>query len=62
MTHEIKRLYGGTNENSFIQPTCSCGWVGEKQYAWQDFQLTIVKEHEARHLAEVRDIIKAKGE
>lgn len=47
--HEISKDYGGRNEMSWIQAKCSCGWVGEKHYAWQDFQRTNLKREIANH-------------
>ena len=47
--HEIRRKYGGENEMSWIQPTCSCGWKGKKHFAWNDYQRTNVKKEIGKH-------------
>ena len=52
--HTMKRLYTGRNEDRTIQPSCSCGWVGEPIPAWNDYQMTIVKDQERAHYGEVR--------
>lgn len=54
MKHEITREYGGKAEMSYIQPKCSCGWAGEKVYAYNDYQLTLVKVQESDHLNKVK--------
>ena len=48
--HELKRCYGGKDEMSWIQSMCSCGWVGKKHYAWNDYQRTNLKNEWAEHL------------
>lgn len=48
--HILKRNTGGKNELSFIQTTCSCGWVGNKVEAYNDYQHATVKDAEERHL------------
>lgn len=48
--HEIMRLQGGHKETSWIQPACSCGWFGKKEYAYNDYQHTNVKEDIQEHL------------
>jgi len=49
--HEIKHTSGGSAEMSWIQPVCSCGWVGSKRYGYEDYQYALVKQQEAAHLA-----------
>ena len=53
--HKLKRHYGGRNEMSWIQSECSCRWVGEKHYAWNDYQRTNVKKEWAEHLKGASD-------
>ena len=48
--HKAERHYGGKNEMSWIQTECSCGWVGVKQYAYNDYQRTNLKSEWAQHL------------
>jgi hypothetical protein len=48
--HEISRDYGGRNEMSWIQAKCSCGWQGEKYYAWQDLQRTLLRDEINEHI------------
>lgn len=48
--HILKRTYSGCNESRCITPTCSCGWVGRGEYAWNDWQMTNVAEQESEHL------------
>lgn len=53
--HSLKREYVGKNEGQIITPTCSCGWRGRGEPAYNDFQMTNVKEQENEHLWWVRD-------
>lgn len=55
MKHILKRNFGGKNESGWIQPTCSCGWVGEKEYACQDYQHIKVSRQEGYHLSVARE-------
>lgn len=48
--HDLVREKGGLGEESWIQPTCSCGWVGRKEYAYNDWQMTNVSEQEREHI------------
>jgi len=48
--HKIRRERGGSGMMSWIQPVCSCGWVGRKEYAYADWQMANVEEQEADHL------------
>lgn len=52
--HELQRKYNGQNEMGSITPTCSCGWVGRAEYAYNDYQRSNVKEQESEHFAKVR--------
>lgn len=41
MKHErLECIRGGKGIESWVQPTCSCGWVGSKHYAHNDAQHT----------------------
>lgn len=48
--HEIKRKYGGSEELSWIQPYCSCGWEGKKHFAYNDYQHSNIKAEITKHL------------
>jgi len=50
MNHELSQNTGGDGMMGWIQPTCSCGWVGIKEYAYNDYQHSNVREQESRHL------------
>ncbi|MFP4798307.1 single-stranded DNA-binding protein [Pasteurella multocida] len=55
MEHKITRESGGKYEMSYIQPKCSCGWIGDKFFAYNDYQMTLVNECESEHLNKVRE-------
>lgn len=55
MNHQLKREYGGEGMSGFIRPTCSCGWRGVEEYAFEDYQHTTVAERENNH---IRDVLK----
>lgn len=44
-----KREYTGEGIELGITPTCSCGWRGHTEYAWNDWQMTNVAEQEQAH-------------
>jgi hypothetical protein len=48
---KLKRQTGGSNETSWIQPTCACGWEGRREYAYEDYQYSNVREQESEHIA-----------
>lgn len=48
--HELKREHAGKAEMGSITPTCSCGWRGRTEYAYNDYQHTNVKEQEGDHI------------
>lgn len=50
--HKHDYLRGGEMEGSWIQPTCSCGWIGSKHYAYNDYQHSNAREQLNRHRAE----------
>ena len=57
--HELKREHAGKHEMGSITPTCSCGWRGRTEYAYNDYQHTNVKEQEGDHMrAAVRGELK----
>ena len=58
MNHDIKKETGGKNESSWILPSCSCGWIGRKEYAYNDWQHTNVKEQIQEHM----DVVKKQQE
>lgn len=50
--HSLKREYaGGDTIEGSITPTCSCGWKGRAEYAWNDWQHTNVADQEKEHLS-----------
>ncbi len=55
-THTLKRLYTGEGIEGGVQPSCSCGWTGRVEHAWNDWQMTNVAEQEREHLDSVRAI------
>ncbi len=50
--HKLDRHYGGSREMSWIQSECSCGWIGEKHYAYNDYQRTNLNIEWSKHLIE----------
>jgi hypothetical protein len=50
MKHELKRERAGKAEMGSITPTCSCGWRGRTEYAYNDYCHTNVKEQEGGHI------------
>lgn len=50
--HHITRNTGGKNESSWIQSVCSCGWKGEKKYAYEDYQHFLIDKQEIKHYHE----------
>jgi hypothetical protein len=50
MKHELKRERAGKAEMGSITPTCSCGWRGRTEYAYNDYCNTNVKEQEGDHI------------
>ena len=50
MKNLLQRKHGGTYELSWIQPTCSCGWEGRKEFAYNDYQHSNVIEQEEQHV------------
>ena len=50
MKHELKRERAGKAEMGSITPTCSCGWRGRTEYAYNDYCHTNVKEQEGDHI------------
>ena len=58
----LKRLSGGMGLDSWIQPSCSCGWKGRKEYAHNDYQYTNVREQEDSHRCTAHGTHKLTGE
>lgn len=55
MEHTLKRVNkGGSGMDSSITPTCSCGWVGHPEFAYNSYQYTNVVAQEKGHLTQVR--------
>jgi len=50
MKHELKRERAGKAEMGSITPTCSCGWRGRTEYAYNDYCHTNVREQEGDHI------------
>jgi hypothetical protein len=50
MKHELKREREGKAEMGSITPTCSCGWRGHTEHAYNDYCYTNIKEQEGDHL------------
>ena len=50
MKHELKRERAGKAEMGSITPTCSCGWRGLTEYAYNDYCYTNVREQEDNHI------------
>ncbi|MDZ4344696.1 MAG: hypothetical protein U1E51_19920 [Candidatus Binatia bacterium] len=48
--HELKREYAGKEEMGSITPTCSCGWRGRAEFAYNDYQFSNVKDQESEHI------------
>jgi hypothetical protein len=57
--HVLNREYDGANEMSSVTPTCSCGWKGRAEYAYNDYQHTNVREQESEHVLSVRASLRA---
>jgi len=50
-THERQNWeHGGRGITSWITPVCSCGWSGQRHYAYDDYQHTNAKEEFERHV------------
>jgi hypothetical protein len=58
MRHELKRESAGKAEMGSITPTCSCGWRGHTEYAYNDYQHTNVKEQENDHIRNAQRALK----
>jgi len=56
MEHKIKNEHGGEGITGWIQPTCECGWKGQKHYAHNDYQHSNAREEGGLH---VKNEIKA---
>lgn len=54
--HTIKRNFGGKAESGWIQPYCTCGWTGQKHYAYEDYQHTNCQQESQKHIRESKPI------
>lgn len=52
--HNLTRNFGGRMEAGWIQPACSCGWKGDKECAYNDYQQRNVREQQVAHMAKAR--------
>lgn len=52
--HSISVNSGGTGLGSFIQPVCSCGWVGRIHEASNDYQHSNFDENIDEHFTQVK--------
>ena len=50
--HKLTRKTGGRMETGWIQPVCTCGWEGRKEYAYNDYQKQLDDCAEIEALAE----------
>lgn len=57
MDHQLKREYAGEGIQGSITPTCSCGWKGRPEYAYEDYQHANVAEQEREHLRKPEPVI-----
>ena len=60
MKHELFRKDSSSSCESFITPTCSCGWTGKPVSNMYNWQMHEVSGQENRHIADVA--IQAKEE
>lgn len=59
--HKIRRKFGGSEEMSWIQSVCSCGWEGQKHYAYNDYQRTNLKQEQSNHMREALNAKRLSG-
>jgi len=45
----ISRLYRGTGITQGITPVCTCGWRGYEEFAYNDWQMTNLRDQELAH-------------
>lgn len=50
--HQLKREYAGKAEMGSITPTCSCGWRGTAESAYNDYQHYNLRRQESKHIQE----------
>ena len=53
--HVIAVQRGGDGMMGFIQPACSCGWIGREHYNYCNWQHSNFDDDADRHLARVRE-------
>lgn len=56
MDHKLAQKAEGVGNMASITPTCSCGWVGSPEFAYNDDQLFQVRKQGERHLREVATV------
>lgn len=49
--HDISAVTGGKGMTSFIQPKCSCGWIGREHYAYCNYQYSNFDDNANEHLS-----------
>ena len=56
--HEIGEIHGDGHDPTgyldWIQPNCTCGWVGRKVHAYNNWQWTLVHQQKVDHLETAR--------
>lgn len=50
MTFKLERIHKVEGNIESITPTCSCGWEGNKEYSYDDYAYTQLRDQENRHL------------
>lgn len=55
--HRLKRNYSIGPKISWMQATCSCGWIGNKHYEREDSRWPDVQREEAKHVADAELLI-----
>lgn len=52
MDHKLAQKTEGTGNMAAVIPTCSCGWIGSPEYAYNDDQCFQIRKQGERHLRE----------
>lgn len=52
--HNLQREYQGKGEGKSITPYCSCGWRGQPEYAYNDYQHYNLDRQELQHKLEAK--------
>lgn len=53
--HVFARKEGGEGNMSWIQATCSCGWVGIQHFSYNDTQYTDFRSDWDRHAKSIKE-------